>query len=573
LKTDSTYNEKEELESLRLELKEIKFQLEEATDTLEAIRSGEVDALIVKTESGHQLYALKNADQSYRIFIEQMTEGAVTLNREGNIVYSNSRFAQLVGLSLEKIIGKSFSSFLANDCTLACKDLLVKAWSDDAKGEINIISTEGYQVPVLLSLKKLQLNEGPSLSIILTDLSSQKKIQQLLKVQNEQLEKAHLNLELMVMERTRELEQSILDKTIVEKELRSNQDRLTRILETMAEGVAIMDTEGKLTYANPMAQKILGLKQNNDAEKTYDDPKWNNYTIDGLPLARHQHPMFIAINTGELLFDFEIAVQPEKEERFYISINAAPIRDDDGTIISAIGTFMDVTNRRKTIQQKDDFISIASHELKTPVTTLKASLQVLERMQREPNPGVLSKMIQQANKSMHKISGLIADLLNATKITEGHLQINRTPFKIVPLLDNCCGHVRAEGRYELIVTGDQDLTVLADEHRIDQVVVNLVNNAVKYAPESKQIFLTAEKSGKMVKVSIKDNGPGISEDKLPYLFDRYFRVDTQGTQYSGLGLGLYICSEIIKKHHGEIGVESQPGKGCTFWFTLPVTGG
>jgi signal transduction histidine kinase len=170
---------------------------------------------------------------------------------------------------------------------------------------------------------------------------------------------------------------------------------------------------------------------------------------------------------------------------------------------------------------------------------------------------------------MDKISSLIAELLNATKITEGHLQLKRSVFKIVSLLDNCCGHIRAEGKYELIVTGDENLYVFADEHRIDQVIVNLVNNAVKYAPESKQILLSAEKIGNSVKISVTDKGPGITREKLPYLFDRYFRVDTKGTQYSGLGLGLYICSEIIKKHQEQIGADCEEGKGCTFWFTLP----
>ncbi len=330
-----------------------------------------------------------------------------------------------------------------------------------------------------------------------------------------------------------------------------------------------MDIHGQLTYANPMAQKILGLKQINDPDKHYEDPEWDNFRLDGSPLPQQEHPMFIAINTGKLVFDHEIAVQPPDEDRFYISINAAPIRDEDGSIVAAIGTFMDVTNRRKAIQQKDDFISIASHELKTPVTTLKASLQLMSKAQKDPSPEMLSKMILQANKSMDKISSLIAELLNATKITEGHLQLKRTVFKVVSLLDNCCGHVRAEGKYELIVTGDENLYVFADEHRIDQVVVNLVNNAVKYAPESKQILLSAEKIGNSVKISVTDKGPGITKEKLPYLFDRYFRVDTKGTQYSGLGLGLYICSEIIKKHQEQIGADCEEGKGCTFWFTLP----
>jgi signal transduction histidine kinase len=109
----------------------------------------------------------------------------------------------------------------------------------------------------------------------------------------------------------------------------------------------------------------------------------------------------------------------------------------------------------------------------------------------------------------------------------------------------------------------------ADELRIDQVVVNLVNNAVKYAPNQREIYLIIEDLGDWVKVSVKDNGPGISKDKLGHLFDRYYRVDYSGVQYSGLGLGLYISAEIVKKHNGRIGVESEIGKGSTFWFTVP----
>jgi two-component system CheB/CheR fusion protein len=274
--------------------------------------------------------------------------------------------------------------------------------------------------------------------------------------------------------------------------------------------------------------------------------------------------------TGELVFDHEIAIQPKKNERFYISVNAAPIRDEKGNITGGIGTFMDVTARRKTIQQKDDFISIASHELKTPITTLKASLQLLSRMQENPSPAATPKLIHQANRSMDKISSLIEDLLNATKINEGHLELNRSVFKLFDLLNNCCSHVRIEGKYKLIVTGDKNLEVYADEHQIDQVIVNLVNNAIKYAPESKHILLTVKKDNVMAKVSVTDQGPGITEEKIPQLFNRYYRVDNKSVQFSGLGLGLYICSEIVKKHDGQIGVESEVGRGCTFWFTLPL---
>ena len=112
--------------------------------------------------------------------------------------------------------------------------------------------------------------------------------------------------------------------------------------------------------------------------------------------------------------------------------------------------------------------------------------------------------------------------------------------------------------------------VFADEHRIDQVITNLVNNAVKYAPDAKEIYLIAERADNGVRIAVQDNGPGISPDKLPHLFNRYYRADYSGMQFSGLGLGLFISAEIIKRHGGQIGVDSEIGKGSTFWFTLPL---
>ncbi|MBL4677943.1 MAG: HAMP domain-containing histidine kinase, partial [Mucilaginibacter sp.] len=254
----------------------------------------------------------------------------------------------------------------------------------------------------------------------------------------------------------------------------------------------------------------------------------------------------------------------------YISINAAPIRDESGALVGGIGTFMDVTHRRLAIQQKDEFISVASHELRTPITSLKASLQLLDRMKDNPHAVIMPKLISQSNKSLNKVSILIDDLLNATKMTEGHLALNKTNFALSSMVAESCQHVRAEGVFSIEATGDESLTVNADMFKIEQVLVNLVNNAVKYAPDSKTIEVRFVKEGQNAKVSVTDYGPGIPEEKFPHLFERYYRVSSVGHQYSGLGLGLYISSEIIKKHGGSIGVESELDKGTTFWFTLPL---
>ena len=367
-----------------------------------------------------------------------------------------------------------------------------------------------------------------------------------------------------------QLEDILSEKTALAETLRQSEQRLQSILDTMAEGVGIIDIKGQLVYANSMAQRLLGLTESEIKERTYNDAKWQNLRIDGTFLPDEEHPMSIMMRTGVAVYDREIAVQPTEGERFYISINAAPIRDDNGNLTGGIGTFMDVTNRRKLIMQKDDFIGVASHELKTPVTSLKASLQLLARLKEDSSPEQFRKLVAQATKSLDKLSGLIGELLNTNRITEGQLQLRKTTFNLADMIDNSCDHIRAAGTHKLILKGELDVDVYADETQVEQVLVNFVNNAVKYAPESKEVIISIESSGKTVKVSVTDYGQGISPEKKQHLFERYYRADYSGVQFSGLGLGLYISSEIIKKHRGKVGVESELGKGSTFWFTLPL---
>jgi signal transduction histidine kinase len=172
---------------------------------------------------------------------------------------------------------------------------------------------------------------------------------------------------------------------------------------------------------------------------------------------------------------------------------------------------------------------------------------------------------------MDKITELVDELLNASRVTQGQLHLKKATIRIADLLENCCNHIRLTSKNELVLQGDKSLLVYADENRVEQVLVNLVNNAIKYAPASKEIFVIIEKEDNMAKISVKDTGPGIPYDKQQHIFDRYYRAEYGGTQNQGLGLGLYISAGIIKKHCGQIGVKSEPGKGSTFWFTLPLS--
>lgn len=565
---------KEELLAL---LQETEYLLEEANDTIEAIRSGEVDALIVRDDNGHSIFTLNAADKSFRIFIEQMTEGAVTLNQEGIILYANSSFAGITALPLEKIIGQEFIRFIQEKDMMDWGRLVNAAWDHHTKLELDLFTDGNHTVPVLLSLKKLELTEGLCMSVIITNLSEQQENQRLLQEKNDLLIEAqsitnHLNatLERTVEERTRALTINIAEKVQVEKNLRTNEERLTQILETMAEGVVIVDRERKMTYANPMAKKLMGIRSVEGGK--YEQEDWAVLFVNGSTLPVKDYPTETTMRTGNPVYDYEIAVQPDEGERFYISINAAPLRDSDEQIIGAIATFMDVTNRRKAIQQKDDFISVASHELRTPVTSLQASLQLMYKMKDRLDSPMMPKLILQANKSMDKMRTLIDDLLNATNMTEGQLQLKKSWINLPDLVKDCCHEIRSEGKYEISILCEDEVKVYADAHKIEQVMVNFISNAAKYAPESREIKVCITQEPEIIKVAVSDQGPGIPSAKIPYIFDRYYRVNNGGSQYSGLGLGLYICSQIIYKHGGDIGVESEIGQGSTFWFTLPSLG-
>jgi len=354
------------------------------------------------------------------------------------------------------------------------------------------------------------------------------------------------------------------------KKLVASEQRFQTILDNMAEGVGIIDLSGKLIYANIMAQRILGLTLSQINDRTYNDPKWQNMRLDGSPLPDDEHPMAVMMRLGKPVLDHEIGVQPPDREKFYISINAAPLFDPvTHELTGGIGTFMDVTARRKILEQKDEFINLVSHELRTPVTSLKAAIQIISKMRANPRPQILFKMIDQSERSLDKLTGLIDNLLYSNRISQGQLRLRKTEFNLGNLLLGYTHNMMLKDKHELIIEGSTDIAILADEQQIDQVLTNLLNNAVKYAPESNSIHILVAQNEEEVKISIRDNGDGIAPDQQAQLFNRYYKAASDGFHFSGLGLGLYISSEIIKKHGGKIGVESSLGNGATFWFTLP----
>jgi two-component system CheB/CheR fusion protein len=257
-----------------------------------------------------------------------------------------------------------------------------------------------------------------------------------------------------------------------------------------------------------------------------------------------------------------------------------PVFTDDDNIDGIAFFGFDVTDlikaqqaTKQLMQKKDEFMSIASHELKTPITSLKGSLQIANRLAgKKSDISSLFPFIEKANRQTDKLTTLVDDLLDVTKIQEGKMLFNYTNFNAGDMIRECIEEVQANNAsHNIELVGHADQVIYADRPRLEQVISNFLSNAIKYSPEASKVVVTGEVKNNMLKISVRDFGIGIPPDKKEFVFDRFFRVQESSHKFSGLGLGLYISAEIIKRHHGMIGVDSKENEGSTFWFQLPAS--
>lgn len=227
--------------------------------------------------------------------------------------------------------------------------------------------------------------------------------------------------------------------------------------------------------------------------------------------------------------------------------------------------------RKEAERKKDEFISIASHELKTPMTSIKGYIQLLERSLAKNDIETTRTRLAKVQNQVEKLNLLVADLLDISKIESGKLKFNRRYFSFDEVLDHIV-EVMQQNHPELRMqkSGVVSAEIFGDEMRIEQVIINFITNAIKYAPGSEEIQIMAEQREDCIYFSVRDFGIGMSEEHQKKIFDKFYRIEETSERFQGLGIGLYICQEIIDRHGGEIGVHSQPGEGSEFYFTLPL---
>jgi len=232
----------------------------------------------------------------------------------------------------------------------------------------------------------------------------------------------------------------------------------------------------------------------------------------------------------------------------------------------------EIEQRKKAEARKDEFISIASHELKTPLTSVKGYMQLAEESVMGDEKESALKFLNRSSNQLNKLNALIVELLDISKMSSGNLNYHFADFAFETFLDNTLGIFRdSHPGWQLVRSGKADVTLSGDEFRLEQVILNFLSNAVKYSriQDPIQVEVSLLPAGE-ISIRISDKGIGISAEQQPYLFDKFYRVPQAAHKYQGMGMGLYICAEIIRKHGGNYGVESEPDKGSTFYFTLPV---
>ncbi|WP_158824767.1 PAS domain S-box protein [Mucilaginibacter lacusdianchii] len=348
---------------------------------------------------------------------------------------------------------------------------------------------------------------------------------------------------------------------------------------------ALRDSEALfrgITTASPAALWMSDDK----GSITYVNQIWINWT--GRNLEEHLgegwldsvHPKDLQQVAEKFLSDFTdrkfhesfFRIKHSDGSTRWVVCTGNPQYQDDGTFAGYIGACVDMTEQKQMQQQKDEFIGVASHELKTPVTSIKAYTQVLEAMFTRDGDSKKAAMLGKMNSQLDRLTSLIGDLLDVTKIQSGRLQFNDDDFDfnqlVVELIEDL---QRTTTRHEIVLQLGHTGLVFADKDRIGQVITNLVTNAIKYSPNANKIIVSTSLVNNEINLCVQDFGIGISADKQDRVFEQFYRVsgDQQHT-FPGLGLGLYISSEIIKREGGRIWVSSAEGQGSTFCFALPL---
>ena len=370
----------------------------------------------------------------------------------------------------------------------------------------------------------------------------------------EALREANENLERRVAERTEELSRS--------------EQRWSATLASIGDGVIATDASGKITFMNAVAESLTGWSLSEAASRPITDV-FN--IVDETTRQKANDPVEAVLKRGAVaVLDVHSVLVRRDGTETPIDDSGAPIRDRDGGVVGVVVVFRDITERRKAEQIKDDFIGMVSHELRTPLTVVIGSIRTAM------TPGMpvedIQALLADAASGSDELEMILGNLLELSRYEANRLQLAHGAMDISGLIRQVTDRERNQARsHRFVVDIPPDLPrVPADPVRIDRILHNLLSNAVKYSPQGTEVRVSVRREQDGVVVTVSDQGIGISHEDKTKLFAPFQRLESTRRAVQGVGLGLIVCLRLVEAHGGRIWVDSQPGKGSAFSFTLPL---
>lgn len=359
--------------------------------------------------------------------------------------------------------------------------------------------------------------------------------------------------------------------------VQAERNRLQAVISGMADGVVMVDKDGKVVAINRAGQEIFGKGW----ETTRPDRAGSglagplledggSHVVDTLPLRR-------VLSEGLSVLNAEIEFRRGDGELRICQLSAAPVEDYAGAIVGAVAVFRDVTTLKEVERLKDEIISVVSHELRGPLTAISGYTQMLIR-QLSKREGMDGEIDELKLMLMHtqRLTTMVRDFLDIPRLELGQLPLNKRHIPLPTLVRGVVNRSKVLSNvHEIEVRVPEELPpIYADQERVEQIVGNLISNAIKYSPKGGQVLVSVTRRGDMAVVSVQDWGIGIERKYLSRLFERFSRVDNrESREFEGIGLGLHVAKLLIEAHHGRIWARSRKDQGTTVSFSLPLSGG
>jgi PAS domain S-box-containing protein len=496
------------------------------------------------TESKQAEEILQQSERRFRALIENSTDAIVLVDTLGTMLYASPSTTHLLGYTPEELVGHAVFEFVHPD------DL----------------------EKTMLTLAGILMEPGKSLSV---EYRAYRKDGSLRWMEGTGTNLLHDPSVQAIVGNYRD----ITERKLLEEEVRKAKEELETIFHNVADGITVQDAHGTIVYANDAAAILSGFA--NAEAMLSASPEMlrthlSRFEIKdemGNPLSYEQLPGRQALQ-GEKYAQATIQYYDTVTGKTRWSlVKAQPILDAQGQVQLAVNVFTDITERKELEQRKDEFIGMAGHELKTPLTTIKGFTQVLHRRFKKQDDEESLRFLAKMDTQVNKLTALINDLLDISKIQTGKLVFREELFDLDEVIQDIVENLQAAtSTHQLRLEGKAEAQIFGDRDRVGQVLTNLLTNAIKYSPKADTVIVRASRDHDKAMVSVQDFGIGIDAEHQQKIFERFYQVtDPLETTFPGLGIGLYISSQIVKRHYGHMWVESRKGQGSTFSFTLPVT--